>query len=67
MNGSTSQFNSTEAAPDFARINRAAYFFTTSITKLMIDITSDSNSKSVISASFINDAEESGSNAPDIR
>ena len=33
----------------------------------MIDITRDSNSKSVISACFINDAEESGSNTPDIR
>ena len=35
----------------------------TIITKLMIAIISDSNSKSVISASFIIVTEESGSNA----
>lgn len=52
-----------ESRTRFCENQWAAYFFTTITTKLMIAITSDSNSKSVISASFIYVSEESGSNA----
>ena len=58
----TSPIKDYKDRPDGQDLGRP-YFFRTSITKLIIEITSDSNSKSVISASFSNDAEGSGSNA----